>query len=130
MPEKTNNNLYYFHIADEYTLGTPDSISDSERTVDVLFHDFAQNYDLQTRLKLASTVFIKPVYGPPLAYPMQGQELIESVARYLAVFTEDKKEKKLEIDYLVNNGLVRILALNEELLNGIKQDIEKVKASA
>lgn len=125
---------YFFLVTDEYALGTPKGIISSDRTRDVPFNEFARNYELQERLRLLSTVFLKPNWNSPLAYPSEGNVLLNDVACYLAAFAEDSKESKLRKKYLTSNGLVRILVIDDKLRKELdelqtKQDTEKVYAT-
>lgn len=101
--------IHFFLTTRDYVIGTPGGMTSSPRTVDVTFNDLAKNYDLQSKLRLASAALIKPAWLPPLAYPMQGQELIEHTATYLASFSDNTVERRERRNYLLNNGLVRIL---------------------
>jgi len=107
---------YFFIIDKKYSIGTPKAIAPSDRTIDIPFEDFAKNYDLQCKLKLASAAFVKPSHG---SLP-KSQKLVESVAFYLAAFCEDHEEQNRRIDYLINNGLVRILFTDDDLKSRIK----------
>jgi|GEM_PF-2039479 len=108
--KKEDKTPYFFLVGGKYALGTPRGMGSSERTVDIPFHDLAKSYDLQTKLGLLSTCFIKHLVHPIFAQPLYGQELIEGVAYFLAAFAEDPAEQKERSDYLIKNGLVRILA--------------------
>ena len=114
-PNAKDATPYFFLVTEQYVLGTPRGIPDSDRTIDILFHDLARNYELQTKLNLASAALIRPVWNPPIAHPMKGRQLIEHVAVYLAAFCDDPQQKEQRKDYLINNGLVRILATDDKL---------------
>ena len=83
--------------------------------MDIPFKELVNNYDLQMKLHLASAVFLKPAWNPPLAYPLAGKELIEAAAIYLSAFSDDKLEKKEKEHYLKNNGLIRVLINDDKL---------------
>lgn len=121
------NPLYFFLITPEYVIGTPAGIAKSEKTVDILFDDFAKDTGLQEKLKLLSVVLAKPDVLPPLAYPLVGEELKNGVATYLAAFYGEPEEKTQKRDYLRNNGLVRILVIDDKLRQEIKSNEGGVK---
>ena len=108
---------YFFLVTERYAIGTPRGISSSDKTIDIPFNEFAENIDLQERLKLLSSVLARPeaLYAAPLA----GRELRESVATYLAAFCNDPKEQQQRRNYLMNNGLVRILVTDDNLRKGL-----------
>lgn len=110
-PKENKDVPSYIFLADgDVTIGTPSAIEASDRTSDIPFADLAANYDLQTRLKLLSAVLIKPDWNPPIAYPMEGKELVKHAAFYLASFCDNPKERKLRQKYLEENRIVRIIA--------------------
>ena len=112
---------YFFLINGDYVIGTPKGIAQSETAIDIPFHDLANNYDLQVKLHLASAAFIRPVWNPPLAYPLRGQKLVEHVAGYLSAFADNHLEQNERRHYLVNNGLVRILVTNDKLRDEVRK---------
>lgn len=116
-----DNTPYFFLVNKDYTIGTSRGMASSDRTIDMHFHDLAENYNLQLKLKLASAVFIKPNVHPPLAYPMYGSELHQAVASFISDFADDCVERQQRKDYLTNNGLVRILVTNDALLEEVKK---------
>ncbi len=120
---QNDNTPFFFLVTEQYALGTPRGMAASERTIDMPFHDLTKNYDLQAKLKLASIAFIKPAWNPPFAYPMEGQELITHTAVYLASFTDDSQEKEQRMNYLVNNGLIRILITDDSLQEEVRKII-------
>jgi len=121
-PINTDSNVtYYFLNSKGYSLATPNGFASSERTIDIPFHDLANNYDLQEKLNMLSRVLIEPDVLPPLAYPLEGEKLIEGVAIYLAAFCDDPKERKQRREYLINNGLVRVLITNDVLLEKVRE---------
>jgi hypothetical protein len=111
----------FFLVTERYALGTAEGISNSDRTIDVGFHDLARNYNLQSKLNLLSAVLLRPAWNTPLSLPMEGRELVEHAATYLGSFTDDREEKEQRINYLVKNGLVRILVTDPDLLEEVKQ---------
>lgn len=121
MNQTSQDAHYFFLINGHCVIGTPGNMTASDRTFDLPFHDLANNYGLQSRMGLASAALLKPVLNPPLAYPMAGQKLIEHAAAYLAAFTKDTVEEEKRMNYLVNNGLVRILITDRELLKEVKK---------
>lgn len=110
-------------VEDDYIIGTPGGVRRSSRTIDVCFNDLAENYDLQSKLNLASKAFIRPVWNPPTAEPSRGEELLRGVATYLASFDSDSDERKRKRDYLVNNGMLRILITTRTLLKEVRQTL-------
>lgn len=106
---------YFFLVTEQYAIGTSGGIEKSERTIDVSFDEFAQNIGLQKKLHLGSTVLAEPVWNPPLAYPLRGDELKKGVATYMAAFSDNPQERKRRENYLMNNGLIRILVTDDEL---------------
>ena len=117
-----DNTPYFFLVTEQYVLGTPRGMATSDKTIDIPFQNLAENYDLQIKLNLGSAVFIKPVVLPPLAYPMQGSELHNAVAVFLSAFADDPTEQQQRKNYLVNNGLVRILVTDDTL----REEVRKV----
>ncbi|MDO8516884.1 MAG: hypothetical protein Q7S33_02055 [Nanoarchaeota archaeon] len=110
---KQNENMpYFFLISNKYTLGTPRGIAISERTIDILFHDLAHNYKLQTKLNLASAM----LFG-------RGIDLVSHTASYLAAFANNPNEEGQRRDYLVNNGIVRILVKDDILRDEVRKAI-------
>ena len=120
-PVKTEKVPYFFLVTEEYALGLPRVIDASDNTWDVKFEDLAKDYDLQEKLKLASAAFIRPHFRPPICYPSVGRELVEHVAGFLAAFTDNAAESKQIRNYLVNNGLVRILVTNPKLKRNLDE---------
>jgi len=94
-------------------------MASSDRTIDMPFQDLAENYDLQTRLKLLSADLIKP--DDMYADPLSGSKLHQAVASYLSAFASDPTEQQQRRDYLTNNGLVRILVSNDALLKEVRK---------
>jgi len=118
---ENNDGPYFFLITERYVLGTPKGMTASDRTMDIPFHNLANNYDLQAKLQLGSMVFLRPAWRPPLAYPMRGRELVENTAIFLAAFCEDQTEREQRKTYLVNNGLVRILITDDVLREEVRK---------
>ena len=116
----TENTPYFFLVTERYVLGTPKGIATSDRTIDVHFKDLAEDYDLQCKLHLASAALIKPLYAT-LTCPLEGHELVKHTATFLAAFSGDSKEREQKKDYLTNNGLVRILILEDKLLEEVRK---------
>jgi len=116
---QTDNTPLYFRVTKDYVIGTPGGIDRSDRTLDMPFNELAENYDLQEKLNLSSRVFIKPFVQ--CATPRTGMELCERVASYISSFTEDSIDGKQERDYLVNNGTIRILIIDDALRNEFRK---------
>jgi hypothetical protein len=96
----------------------------SDKTIDIPFQDLAENYDLQSKLKLASCVFIKPDVGyARFDKPLTEEELHKSVAGFLSAFARDPADQKQRREYLLNNGLVRILLIDDALREEFKKII-------
>lgn len=105
----------YFLITEKYKMGTPKNIPTSDKTMDIPFYDLAKDYDLQTKLGLLTNMLVTPPGSKPLHYHLNGKNLIESVATYLAFFDNNPREFKQRKEYLSNNGLVRILFNDDDL---------------
>ena len=101
------NTPYFFLLSEKCVLGTPRGIHNSDRTIDMSFQDFAKNCDLQTRLKLDSTISKN-----------QGSK---AFAMYLSAFASNQVEQEQRREYLINNGLVRILIEDLTLLKEVKE---------
>jgi hypothetical protein len=113
---KSENAPYFFLTDEQYVLGTPKSIANLGDSIDVHFKDFAKNYPLQHKLNLASQAFIRPRYNHPLVTDsVNEQELLQQTAHFYAAFSNDPKEIKLKNDYLLDNGVIRILFLDNKL---------------
>jgi hypothetical protein len=121
----TNDTSYFFLFSDKYIIGTPSGMNASDRTIDMPFQDLAENYDLQVKLKLVSAVLIHPDMRPPVAYPMVGRELHQAVAWYLSSFAGDHVKQQQREDYLLNNGLVRILITDEALRQEVMPTLKR-----
>jgi len=120
--DNTDENIPYFLLVGrEGSIGTPRGFASTEHTVDVAFRDLAQNYELQEKLKMLSAVLIRPHMLPPVAYPMEGRELIEGVATYLSAFAEDPEERRNRRDYLLNDGRLRICSDDQEVLEAARK---------
>ena len=119
---QTNQEIPYFLlITEKYLLGTPRIIDVSDRAIDIPFHDLAHNYDLQRKLKLSSALCVRPELPSPLTRDLSRSEVIEYVAHFIAAFSDDPQEIKQRTDYLINNGLVRILVKDDALLTEVKK---------
>ncbi len=107
----------YFLINDVhgYAIGTTEGFSSSERTLDIPFNDFAQDYRLQEALCLMSTVLMKPAVHPLIASPLEGRDLEQGVAGYLSAFKSNAQEGAAAKRYLLDNGTLRIHFRDEEL---------------
>ena len=99
----------YLLILDDYILGTPDCINQSDRTQDISAQALAQDYDLQSKMRLASAVFIRPDVS--YAQPAAPNELLNKMAAFLADFKTDKAAQDEVRDYLMGDGMLRILWL-------------------
>ena len=58
---------------------------------------------------------------PPSCVSYGRQELIENVAVYLASFTNNAQEADQKRDYLVNNGLIRMLLIDDALREEVRE---------
>ena len=114
MPE-TNSFSGYFLVEEKYVLGVPESITSTERTIDILFNDFARNTEMQKKLKLLSSVFAEPYVSYPLSMPLAPEEIRSGVAGFLSAFIGDQEKRKRGREYLMNNGILRILIEDDRL---------------
>lgn len=119
-PTTENRTPSFLHISDKYVLGTPQGIAQSSKTFDMPFYDFAKDADLQEKLGLLSYVLKKPVFPPPLSRPLYGQELHSGVAGFIAAFSEEETVRQQRREYMMNNGLVRILVADRQLREELK----------
>jgi len=113
-----------FFANGEYILGSPNSLTCSERTVDIPFHDLAKSYEVQEAIGLLSRVFIKP--SSQLVKPLYGQKLIEGVASFISAFSENEQEMEVNRDYLINNGTVRIIVTDKKLKNKLADLVNSI----
>ena len=115
----TQDNLLFFFESryNEYSIGTPKGIAKSDGTIDISFKNFAKNYNLQSELKLASVFFMNHLRFED---EFKRDELYYSVAYYLTASKEDKEELQKR-KYLINNGLLRILVIDDSMLENIKK---------
>jgi len=97
----------YILIRDDVDMGTPDVFAESSRTQDITAEELAQDYNLQKKLRLLTQVCIVP--EAPWADPTPPSERRKMLASYLSAFKSDKKEEKAVYDYLMNNGVIRIV---------------------
>jgi len=102
-------NLTYFLMCEDVLIATPDCFASSERTQDINFFDLAESHALQTKARMASSVFIEPLVS--YATPSVGNELHKNVACYLSAFKQDPSKQKEAFDYLMTNPVIRILWL-------------------
>ncbi|MCK5149500.1 hypothetical protein KAJ87_01070 [Candidatus Pacearchaeota archaeon] len=115
---KSEDGPFFFLSTEKYILGTPEGFNVSDKTIDIPFQNLVRNYDLQRKLNLASARFLeKPSWN---SHPIWEEEPVECTAIYLASFSKDSKEKEKRRDYLINNGLIRILAYDNIFLKEIK----------
>jgi hypothetical protein len=123
MNQETIENIpaFYFLSEQNYKLGTPGSISKSDRTIDIPFHDLAKSYDIQDKLGLLTKVYIKPFVHKVFVEPLSDSEIIDSTASFLSAFEENLEIRKQKRDYLVNNRLIRILVKSPELYDELKK---------
>lgn len=102
----------FFLIAEKAILATPDSIAKSEKTVDMTAEQLANDYDTQVKAQMASAVFINSDSWFP-AEPKSRAERLRLMASYLAAFKNAASEREEVLDYIANNGMVRILWLGQ-----------------
>jgi hypothetical protein len=108
--DQGNKSPSFFLITEDYVIGTPRVIGLSDRTLDIKFDEFASNHDLQTRLHLLSACL-----------DFNRTNLKELVACYLSSFNNNQTEMELNENYLLNNGVVRILITNTKLKESIAE---------
>lgn len=125
--EKQKEIPYFFLIGEDRTIGTPLGIASSDRTIDVQFQDLAENYDLQCKLNLGSAVFLKPAWSPPLGRALRGEELYSHVAGFMSSFSDNPAVREQRRDYLINNGLVRVLVTDAKQLEEVKVLVNALK---
>jgi len=111
---KENTTPYFFLINEKYIIGTPRSMSASDQTMDVKFNDFATDWDLQKKLNLGSYL-MESLWVGSCAHPFNEKKLIDGVAVYLAAFAANPEEEQQRRDYLMKNGLIRILIQDDKL---------------
>ena len=112
--EKTQKVPNFYLITPEYAIGIPDSIEESARTIDLRFNDLADNHEVQTALRLLSSIFLEGKRNP-----YSKEERRNYTAAYLSAFNSGSEINGKP--YLMNNGLLRILITDEEMLAQIKQ---------
>ena len=118
-PQKDEDPTPYYLFIDQsrFVLGTPRGIAQSERTIDLCFNDFAENPDLQEKLHIGSYIYARPLVH--YAEPAEGEELIRCVAGFMSAFCSKEEEREQRRDYMLNNGLVRLLVLDDKLRSEI-----------
>jgi hypothetical protein len=106
----------FFLVTEKYIIGTPDIRTPSDELKDIPFHEFAQNYELQRKLGLQSTAFIRPpTLNKPKLYSQEKPDPIENVASFLAAACIDPLQRRERENYFKNDGLIRIIVLDEKL---------------
>ncbi len=95
--------IYFFMVAQEYTIGTPDGIGDSHRTIDTSFENFVQDAALREKLRI----------------PGISSDCYRFLAVYLASFCKNPEESERRKNYLLNNGLLRILITDPKLMERV-----------
>jgi hypothetical protein len=114
-PKKGEESYYFLCVeGGDYLIATPNSFASSHRTLDIYFNDLATNYKAQEKLGLASRTFIKPDVS--YANPMEGEDLREAVAVYLACLQGEnpKEERDAKLNYLMENNFIRILCQKDD----------------
>ena len=104
---ETTKNFCYLTFADEYSVWDLNGIEKSERTIDINFNLIATNEKLLDLLKLESLYCNRT-------------NAVNFFCCYLSEFGKDNNEKYSK---LITNPILRILVVNEELLNEIKKVI-------
>jgi len=108
----TDNSQYYFYNPGNYMISSSSAMDISELVFEISFDKFALDGFLQTKFNLESVKYLKK-------FEHKGEKWIkESTADYLSNLIPHKTEEKRE--YLLNNGDLRILVLNEDLKMEIK----------
>ncbi len=97
---------------DDVVIGTPEYIAESSRTQDISFFDLAENYDIQCKAHLASSVFIKP--ENPFSTGCTGHKLHDRVACYLSAFKGTTEKQTETHQFLITNPTLRILWVKEQ----------------
>ena len=107
--EQADDRPYFILVFQDYIIGTPKGIAESDDTIDIHFDEFIKDKDLQTKLELASALYV-------------GQHNAKDFAiAYLSAFNSDTENSEKIKNYLQNNGLLRILINSDNLRKKIKQ---------
>lgn len=93
----------FFYIRDDLAIGTPDGIAESERTIDTTIRDLSTDLQLQTELGLISASLDRMRRSP--------EQLEELTAFMLASFHTDPVGQAERLDYLLNQGAIRIVRM-------------------
>ena len=97
---------YFIVVFTDYVIGTPKGIAESDDTIDIHFDEFIKDKDLQSKLGLASALYV-------------GQK--DFAIAYLSAFSSDPENSEKICNYLQNNGLLRILINDDKLKAEIEQ---------
>ncbi|MDA3855607.1 MAG: hypothetical protein PF569_05075 [Candidatus Woesearchaeota archaeon] len=115
---------YFFLTSNnDYVIGTPRSVAQSDKTFELKFSNFARNYNLQNSLELLSPVSIKSQMKSN--HSLMIRDLEEEVASYIITHINDKKKQITSRDYLLNNGILRIFVSNNELRDKVRYSLEE-----
>jgi hypothetical protein len=80
---------------------------DSKNIMTMRFFDLANNYDLQTELKLGCTAFLKPSVN--YLMPKTGEKLYSSVAGFISAFKPTEEEQNELFSYLMTNPVIKVI---------------------
>jgi hypothetical protein len=114
---KKETKLFFIFVCKEYVLCTTE-IDSCEDTIDINFEEFSSNYELLTILHLC-TALLRPTWQWQSS--LGGERLLECTAYYLAAFDNDKESHNKKRDYMLNNGIIRILPTSDEIKKKLKE---------
>ena len=97
----------YYRISDYGVICDPIMSVKSDKTQDMYFFEFANNYELQVKIKLGSCVFINP--SEQYAERLTENDLYEAVAEFIASFKLDEEQRKLVYNHLMTNPIIRVI---------------------
>ena len=103
-------NFIYYTQADKYVIGDVNAISESKRTFDIAFYALANNSDLLDKLHL---YYMQGNYGVRYTYESRA----EWFCGYLGALSQ---LQSTEYKKLMSNPMIRILILDNKLLNEIQ----------
>jgi hypothetical protein len=107
-----NNEFFYFIHKDKYVLSDTTMCSKSERTIDLQFHDIANNESL---LNLLNLWYLQGDYLTNYTPEYRSKWF----CNYMSAFTNDRNESTARYEKLLTNPIVRLLVIDEELFNNI-----------
>jgi len=105
--------FFYFVSNNKYLICDIDSCSKSERTIDILFFDLANNETLLNKLQL---YYMNGGYGRTYNYESRGKWF----AGYIGSFSKVSKHSDAVLEKLSTNPTIRILVLDENLWREIQ----------